>query len=107
MEKFKMSENPLQQEQSKEKNISSSHSNVDVQSFKRSSADTGSSETQIAQLTKRINELSQHFKTHKKDFHSQTGLIKIINRRKKLLSYLKKNHFKRYQSVVHQLGLRK
>ena len=101
-----MNENPLQKEQKKE-DSSSSHSPVDIQSFKRSSVDTGSSETQIAQLTKRINELAQHFKTHKKDFHSQTGLIKIINRRKKLLSYLKKNHFKRYQSVVHQLGLRK
>ena len=105
MEKSQMNENPLQQKE--EDKISSSHSDVDVKSFKRSSMDTGSSETQIAQLTKRINELSQHFKTHKKDFHSQTGLIKIINRRKKLLSYLKKNHFKRYQSVVHQLGLRK
>ena len=100
-----MNENPLQQKE--EDKVSSSHSDVDVKSFQRSPLDTGSSETQIAQLTKRINELSQHFKTHKKDFHSQTGLIKIINRRKKLLSYLKKNHFKRYQSVVHQLGLRK
>ena len=101
-----MNENSLKTER-KEKSFSSSQSSVDVQSFKRSPADTGSSETQIAQLTKRIHELSQHFKNHKKDFHSQVGLIKIINRRKKLLSYLKQNSFKRYKSVVHQLGLRK
>ncbi len=81
--------------------------NIKLDAFKRNSSDTGSSEVQIAQLTKRLNQLTQHFKDHKKDFHSQTGLIKMINKRKCLLSYLKKSSFKRYQMVVQQLGLRK
>lgn len=80
---------------------------VSLEDFKHSSSDTGSSDVQIARLTKRLNDLTQHFKTHKKDFHSQTGLIKIINKRKSLLSYLKNKNFKRYQTVVQKLGLRK
>ena len=80
---------------------------VDLSEFRRSSSDTGSTEVQIAQLTKRVRHLTQHFQKHKKDFHSRYGLIKIISLRKSLLSYLKRVHFERYQSVVQRLGLRK
>lgn len=80
---------------------------VDLSEFRRSSSDTGSTEVQIAQLTKRVRHLTQHFQKHKKDFHSRSGLIKIISLRKSLLSYLKRVHFERYQSVVQRLGLRK
>lgn len=80
---------------------------LDISVFRRSSSDTGSTEVQIAQLTKRIRHLTQHFQKHKKDFHSRYGLIKIISSRKSLLSYLKRVHFERYQSVVQRLGLRK
>lgn len=75
--------------------------------FQTSKSDTGSSGVQIARLTKKISDLSHHFKKHKKDFHSRMGLIKMINQRKRLLSYLKNRDFKRYQYVIHQLGLRK
>ncbi len=80
---------------------------INMKDFRRSSADTGSSEVQIAQLTHRIFSLTGHFQKHKKDFHSQLGLIKIISRRKRLLSYLKSVKFDNYQKVVRQLGLRK
>lgn len=80
---------------------------IDINGFRRIPSDTGSSEVQIAQITSRMKYLTSHFKTHKKDFHSQTGLIKMISRRRKLLAYLKKNNFERYQFVIHQLGLRK
>ena len=80
---------------------------IDIKDFSRSPKDTGSSEVQISQLTKRISTLTQHFQKHKKDLHSQLGLIKIISHRKRLLSYLKRVQFDSYQKVVHQLGLRK
>ncbi len=80
---------------------------VDVSELRRIPSDTGSPEVQIAQITGRLKVLTSHFKNHKKDFHSQTGLIKMISRRKKLLSYLRKHNFKRYQFVVRHLGLRK
>jgi len=80
---------------------------LNINRYKRSESDTGGTEVQIAQLTKRIRHLTQHFQKHKKDFHSRSGLIKIISVRKKLLSYLKRVRFERYQSVVQGLGLRK
>ena len=80
---------------------------VDVSSVKRSKMDTGSSEVQLAQLTHRVHQLTKHFKEHKKDFHSRMGLVKMINKRKRLLSYLKKNQSERYQAIVQKLGLRK
>ena len=69
--------------------------------------DTGSSEVQIAQLTDKIQNLSNHIKKFKKDKHSSVGLLKAVNRRKKLLDYLKKNKLESYQNVISKLNLRK
>ena len=69
--------------------------------------DTGSSAVQIAQLTDKIETLSNHIKKFKKDKHSSVGLLKAVNRRKKLLSYLKKNKLESYQNVLSKLNLRK
>ncbi len=69
--------------------------------------DTGSSEFQIAQLTDKIKNLSNHIKKFKKDKHSSVGLLKAVNRRKKLLDYLKKNKLESYQNVISKLNLRK
>ncbi len=69
--------------------------------------DTGSSEAQIAQLTDKIENLSNHIKQFKKDKHSSVGLLKAVNRRKKLLDYLKKNKLESYQNVISKLNLRK
>lgn len=69
--------------------------------------DSGSPEVQIALLTERINLLIQHFGTHKKDFHSRSGLMKLVGHRKRLLEYLKKKDQARYESLIKKLGLRK
>ena len=69
--------------------------------------DTGSSEVQIAQLTGKIDNLSKHIKQYKKDRHSSVGLLKAVNRRKKLLDYLKKNKLESYKNVLARLNLRK
>lgn len=69
--------------------------------------DTGSPEVQIALLTGRINYLTQHLKVHKKDFHSQRGLLKMVGRRRGLLNYLRNSSPERYQALVEKLGLRK
>ncbi|MGQ0722370.1 MAG: 30S ribosomal protein S15 [Candidatus Eiseniibacteriota bacterium] len=69
--------------------------------------DSGSPEVQIALLTERINYLTEHFKTHKKDHHSRRGLLKLVGRRRRLLDYLKANRVDRYRAIVKELGLRK
>ena len=69
--------------------------------------DTGSPEVQIAILTKRINDLTEHLKTHKKDHHSRRGLLKMVGHRRRLLNYLAKKDIERYRAVVAKLGLRK
>ena len=69
--------------------------------------DTGSPEVQIAVLTKRINDLNEHLKIHKKDHHSRRGLLKMVGQRRNLLNYLKKNDLERYRSLIARLGLRK
>ena len=69
--------------------------------------DTGSSEIQVAQLTDKIENLSNHIKKFKKDKHSSVGLLKAVNRRKKLLDYLKKNKLESYKNVIEKLNLRK
>jgi small subunit ribosomal protein S15 len=69
--------------------------------------DTGSPEVQVAILTNRIQYLSTHFATHKKDHHSKTGLMKMVGQRKRLLAYLKKQDVKRYESLIKKLKLRK
>lgn len=71
------------------------------------SKDTGSSEVQIALLTNKIGYLTEHFLTHKKDFHSRTGLMKLVGQRKRLLEYLKRQDVKRYESLIKKLKLRK
>ena len=73
----------------------------------RHDKDTGSSEVQISNLTSKIENLSQHIKKYKKDKHSSVGLIKAVNRRKKLLDYLKKNKIENYKEVISKLNLRK
>ena len=71
------------------------------------SKDTGSPEVQIALITDRINYLTEHFSTHKKDYHSRTGLMKLVGQRKRLLEYLKQQDVKRYESLIKKLKLRK
>ena len=73
----------------------------------RHDKDTGSSEVQISQLTDKIENLSQHIKKFKKDKHSSVGLIKAVNKRKKLLDYLKKNKIETYKQIISKLNLRK
>lgn len=69
--------------------------------------DTGSAQVQVAVLTKRINELTEHLKVHKKDHHSRRGLLKMVGHRRNLLAYLKKKDVNRYRAVIEKLGLRK
>lgn len=69
--------------------------------------DTGSPEVQVALLTNRIKELTEHFKTHAKDHHSRRGLLKLVGRRRRLLDYMKSQDFERYRSTIERLGIRK
>ena len=78
-----------------------------VKAHSRGAADTGSPEVQVALLTDRINELTPHFKTHLKDHHGRRGLLKMVNRRKSLLTYLKGKDADRYTALIQKLGLRK
>jgi len=78
-----------------------------VKANARGAADTGSPEVQVALLTARINELTPHFKTHAKDHHGRRGLLKLVNQRKRLLSYLKDKDADRYTALIQKLGLRK
>ncbi len=73
----------------------------------RGQADTGSPEVQVALLTARINELTPHFKEHKKDHHGRRGLLRMVSRRRKLLDYLKSKDYDRYAALIAKLGLRK
>jgi small subunit ribosomal protein S15 len=78
-----------------------------VKEHARKASDTGSPEVQVALLTARINELTSHFKTHAKDHHGRRGLLKMVNRRKSLLAYLKDKDAERYTALIAKLGLRK
>ena len=78
-----------------------------ISEFQKKTKDTGSSEVQIALLTIRINSLTEHFKKNKKDNHSREGMIKLISRRRKLISYLKNKDFKKYEEIIKKLNLRK
>jgi small subunit ribosomal protein S15 len=73
----------------------------------RGEADTGSAEVQVAILSERIANLTEHFKTHKKDNHSRRGLLKLVSQRRSLLDHLKKSHADRYQALIEKLGLRR
>ncbi len=78
-----------------------------IKEYQRQEGDTGSSEVQVALLTRRISELAGHFKTHGKDHHSRRGLLKIVNQRRKLLAYLKRDDVERYAALIGRLGLRR
>ena len=78
-----------------------------VEKFKTHEGDTGSPEVQVALLTERINGLTEHFKSHKKDHHSRRGLLLLVSKRKRLLSYLKGRNVERYRTLIKDLGLRK
>jgi small subunit ribosomal protein S15 len=78
-----------------------------VKQYQRSGTDTGSPEVQIALLTERINGLTEHFKTHVKDFHSRRGLLKLVSQRRKLLDYLKRKDADKYRDLIERLSLRK
>lgn len=78
-----------------------------INSFKRDENDTGSSEVQIALLTERINELTEHLKVHKKDNHSRRGLLQMVGKRRNLLNYLAKKDLEKYREIVEKLNLRK
>ncbi|MFP6565222.1 MAG: 30S ribosomal protein S15 [Myxococcota bacterium] len=78
-----------------------------IEDHRRSDGDTGSSEVQVALLTARINQLSDHFKSHKKDHHSRRGLLNIVSQRRRLLDYLKSRDVARYRSLIERLGLRR
>jgi len=78
-----------------------------IATYKTHDGDTGSPEVQIALLTERINHLSKHLETHRKDFTSRRGLLMMVGRRSRLLKYLQRKDRKRYQSVIQRLGIRK
>jgi small subunit ribosomal protein S15 len=78
-----------------------------VQRFGESSADTGRTEVQIALLTERINDLTGHLRTNRKDHHSRRGLLMLVGRRRRLLNYLQRSDLERYRALVRELGLRK
>ena len=78
-----------------------------INEYKRDEADTGSAEVQVALLTERINELTEHLKVHKKDNHSRRGLLKMVGQRRNMLNYLHKKDEERYKVLVEKLGLRK
>ena len=85
---------------------SESKSNI-IADYSRAENDTGSPEVQVALLSKRISELTDHFGEHKKDHHSRQGLLKMVNKRRKLLDYLKKKDQGRYRELISRLGLRR
>jgi len=78
-----------------------------IEKYKRHDGDTGSPEVQIALLTERINHLTEHFKTHKKDHHSRRGLLKMVGQRRRVLDYLKKKDLEKYRTLIKELGLRR
>ena len=78
-----------------------------IKSHARGEADTGSAEVQVAIMSERISNLTEHFKTHKKDNHSRRGLLKLVSARRSLLDHLKKSDVARYQSLIEKLGLRR
>lgn len=78
-----------------------------IEKYKLHEGDTGSPEVQIAILTEKINYLTKHLQTHKKDHHSRRGLLKMVGQRRALLNYLKQKNFDRYREIVEKLGLRR
>ncbi len=87
--------------------LSSENKSSIIKEYSRGEADTGSPEVQVALLSARISELTGHFGTHKKDHHSRQGLLKMVNKRRKLLDYLKSRNPDRYRELISRLGLRR
>lgn len=87
--------------------LNTEHKGQVIQEYSRGPGDTGSPEIQVALLTANITGLTEHFSNHKKDHHSRQGLLRMVNRRRKLLDYLKRKDRDRYQSLIERLGLRK
>ena len=81
--------------------------NAIIKEYAQHEGDTGSPEVQIALLTKRINDLTEHLKTHKKDHHSRRGLLKMVGQRRNLLNYLMRVDIERYRTIIAKLGIRK
>ena len=78
-----------------------------VQDYRTKEGDTGSPQVQVALLTRRINDLTEHFKTHKKDNHSRRGLLKMVSQRRSMLDYLKRTDIEQYHELIGRLGLRR
>jgi small subunit ribosomal protein S15 len=78
-----------------------------IEKYGRDKNDTGSPEVQVALLTERIKYLTEHFKNHKKDFHSRRGLLMLVGKRRRLLDYLMKNDVEKYRNIIKELGIRK
>lgn len=78
-----------------------------IEEYKLHDSDSGSPEVQVALLTSRIRELTEHFKTHKQDHHSRRGLLTLVGRRRRLLDYMKKKDIERYRTTIERLGIRK
>jgi small subunit ribosomal protein S15 len=78
-----------------------------VERFGKDDRDTGSTEVQVALLTERINDLTEHLREHKKDHHSRRGLLMLVGRRRRLLNYLRDSHLDRYRTLIGELGLRR
>ena len=78
-----------------------------ITQYAKGEGDTGSPEVQVAVLSERITNLTEHFKTHAKDHHSRRGLLKMVGRRRRLLDYLKKQDMERYRTIIDKLGIRK
>ena len=87
--------------------LATEHKKEIIDRFKTHEGDTGSPEVQIALLSGRIEYLTEHFRTHKKDHHSRRGLLKIVGQRRRLLDYLKSKDVARYQNVIKELGIRR
>ena len=87
--------------------LSNEHKSAIISEYQLSGTDTGSPEVQVALLSARINDLSEHFKAHKHDNHSRQGLLRMVNRRRKMLDYLRNRNVERYRELISRLGLRK
>jgi len=86
--------------------LTKSEKDTVFENYHRHATDTGSPEVQVAMLTQRIRELTEHLKIHTKDFHSRRGLLKMVGKRRRLLRYLKDKDFNRYRTLIERLGLR-
>ena len=87
--------------------ISAQQKSEIIKEHSRGTNDTGSPEVQVALLTARITDLTEHFKEHKQDFHSRQGLLRMVSKRRKMLDYLKRKDIERYRALIAKLGLRK